>query len=87
MHEIISVTFEINAQHHRDGQFSVPKKVCDILGLGNGDDIKLIVATAAGRVEANAKLKSGMEIYDPVFKQYVKSGDLITVTAGRPERF
>jgi bifunctional DNA-binding transcriptional regulator/antitoxin component of YhaV-PrlF toxin-antitoxin module len=45
---IYAVTFESEAQSHRDGQFSIPKEVCDILGLESGDDIHLHIRTPLG---------------------------------------
>lgn len=40
--EIISVTFEIDSMN-RDGYFSVPKKVCDLLGLRPKDYANIII--------------------------------------------
>lgn len=82
----ISVTFEINAQKHRDGQFTVPKSVCELLELEYLDDIYLVVQNTKGKtlLVGVFPLRSGTEIYGPVVKDAIKSGQLIRVTASRP---
>jgi hypothetical protein len=82
---IISVTFEVDAQRHKDGQFSVPKNVCDLLRLQDEDYIALVIKSADGvKFKTTKKLSSGKEIYGPEISEHVKAGDRITVTASRP---
>ena len=80
---IISVTFEVDAQNHKDGQFSVPKAVCSILGLDAGEDITVIIESSASKPKIATKLASGTEIYGSEIAQYVKAGQRIRVTASR----
>lgn len=83
--KITTVTFEIDAQHHKDGQFSIPKKVCDLLEIQNGGKIALIIKSSSGTKEFIKKLSSGTEIYGADISQCVKAGEKITVTASNPE--
>jgi bifunctional DNA-binding transcriptional regulator/antitoxin component of YhaV-PrlF toxin-antitoxin module len=80
-----SISFEINAQKHRDGQFSVPSKGCQTLGLENGDNIKLVIQSSDGAVlwSGIKKLSSGKEIYGPEIKDVVKAGQHLKITASR----
>ncbi|MFC2063711.1 hypothetical protein ACFLXB_01265 [Chloroflexota bacterium] len=82
---ILSVTFEINAQSHKDGQFTVPNDVCIILGLDNEDMIRLVVETPGGThlFSGEKKLSSGHEIYGPEINNFVKAGQRIRVHASR----
>jgi bifunctional DNA-binding transcriptional regulator/antitoxin component of YhaV-PrlF toxin-antitoxin module len=83
---IYAVTFESEAQSHKDGQFSIPKEVCDILGLESGDQIYLDIRTSSGeRFTGQKQLKSGLEIYGTDIAQYVKALQPITVTAAKPQ--
>ena len=81
---ICSVTYEIDAQSHRAGQFSVPKAVCDILNLGPGDAIALVIRTPKVQFEITKPLASGTEIYGPDIAEYVAAGVRLRVTASRP---
>ncbi|HYO49304.1 MAG TPA: hypothetical protein VEW94_05585 [Chloroflexia bacterium] len=81
---IYAVTFESEAQSHKDGQFSIPKEVCKILGLTSNDEIYLDIRTPSGRVKVCKQLKSGFEIYGAEIAQYVKASQPITVTAAKP---
>lgn len=81
---IISVTFQIDAQSHADGHFSVPRKVCDILDLEPGEEIALIIKSEKGILSVQKKLASGTEIYGPDIREFVKQGERIVVTASRP---
>ncbi len=81
---IIAVTFEVDAQHHKDGQFTVPKKVCDLLELKSGDEIKVAIKSSSATFEITKKLSSGTEIYGTDISRHVKAGDRIIVTVSRP---
>lgn len=81
---ICSVTFEIDSQPHRSGQFSVPKAVCDILGLRPGDQVALIIKTPKVTFEATKPLSSGTEVYGPEIAEYVEAGTRLRITAARP---
>jgi len=78
-HKIISVTFEVDAQNCKDGQFSVPKKVCDFLEVTGDDNIKLEITSNSQSHKYETKLKSGNEIYGGNLAEYVKKGSRITV--------
>lgn len=84
-HEITSVTFRIKAQSHKKGQFSVPKKVCELLGLADGDSIYLVVQAISGALifDGETQLRSGREIYGDGFGE-IGAGQLIDVTASKP---
>ncbi len=79
-----SVTFEVDAQKHRDGQFTIHKEVREILGLKSKSLVSLIIETPYGKYEGVKTLKSGPEIYGRDLPQYVKAGQRIKVTASRP---
>jgi len=86
-HQIISVTFEVDAQSHADGRFSVPTEVCEILGgLKNGDLVNLVIQSKSGaQLYAGEKtLASGREIYGADLKDHIKAGQRIRVTASKP---
>lgn len=76
-----SVTFKVKAQRHKDGQFSVPKKICDKLELKGGDKIALTIRSSAGIWRTVATLRSGREIYGTGMAKHVKAGEKIVVTA------
>jgi bifunctional DNA-binding transcriptional regulator/antitoxin component of YhaV-PrlF toxin-antitoxin module len=87
-YEILAVTFEVDAQN-RDGQFTIPKEVRDILGLKEEDEVHLVFEISPREQKTRIKqLKSGPEIYDteenPDLREFVKAGQRIKVTASRP---
>ena len=84
--KIISITFEINAQKHRNGQFTVPRKVCDLLNLKPHNHIHLDVMDTNERelISDVFQLRSGTEIYGPELRKIIKSGQRIIVTASKP---
>jgi bifunctional DNA-binding transcriptional regulator/antitoxin component of YhaV-PrlF toxin-antitoxin module len=89
-YEILAVTFEIDAQKTRDGQFTVPKPVRDILGLNFEKEVHLVIENSTGQRRTRVKqLKSGPEIYDteanPDLREFVKAGQRIKVTASRSQ--
>ena len=74
--KVISITFEVDAQSHKDGQFTVPKEICDLLAIGNGSNV--IVEINDKKIPT--ELKSGTEIYGSDFNTLVKAGEKIKVT-------
>jgi hypothetical protein len=79
-------TIEIKAQ--TDGKrFSITTDLLDPLGLKADDWIWLRVkdATDGGLIfEGNYRMKSGTEVYGPVF-QYIKGNQALKVTVSRPK--
>lgn len=75
---VFTVRYEIKAQHWRDGQFSVPKKVVDILALQQGDDVILEVISCNGSKNLITKMKSGSEIYGDL-SGHVVAGETVVV--------
>ncbi len=75
---VISIVFETNAQN-ADGRFSVPKEICQLLGVGNGDNI---VAEIKGE-RIFTSLRSGTEVYGADIRRLVKVGERIRVTISR----
>ena len=85
-HRVLSVTFEIDAQSHSDGQFSIPAEVCAILGgLKSGDLVRLVIETPSGTLlfSGEKQLASGREIYGPEMKERIKAGQRVRVFASR----
>ena len=86
-HQVISVTFEVDAQSHKDGIFSMPTEVCEILGgLNNGDPVALVIQSTNGTLlySGEKTLASGKEIYGADLKDHVKAGQRIRVTVSIP---
>ena len=81
---ICSVIYEIDAQG-TDGRFTVPKSVCDILGLAHQDRVHLEISTPEVTFRAVKTLSSGTEIYGPDIAKYVRAGERLRVTAS-PDR-
>ena len=76
---VLSVTFETDEQEHKDGQFSVPQKVCDILNLKNGDSVDLEIKGH----HIKTKLSSGNEVYGQEIVNLVKAKERIRVLISR----
>lgn len=83
--KILSVTFEKAAMKHHDGHFSIPTKICRLLGLDYDDRVHLIVSSPNGGVlfAGNWKMKSGYEVYGDEIARVIKAGDKIRVTVSR----
>jgi hypothetical protein len=84
--KILSVTFEKEAMHHKDGNFSIPAKVCGLLGLNHDDNVHLIISTPNGGhlFSGPWQMKSGYEIYGPEMEERIKAGDRIRVEISKP---
>ena len=80
------MTFEINPQKHNDGQFTIPKQVCDLLKLKPLDEIDLLVRDHNGKrlLIGTFKLKSGTEIYGETVREVIKAGTLLRISASKP---
>ena len=78
--KVISITFEVDAQNHKDGQFTVPKEICDLLEIRGGD--KIFVEIKNQRIPT--ELKSGTEVYGTEFSSLIKAGERIRVTLNLP---
>jgi hypothetical protein len=88
-YKILAVTFEVDAQKNRDGQFTIPNEIRNILGLKYEDNVHLVFEVSPGEQETRIKQsKSGPEIYDieanPDLRRFVKAGQRIKVTVSRP---
>jgi hypothetical protein len=82
-YEIISVTFDVDAQGHRDNHFTVPKKVCDFLKLEPKAAVTLIIEIPSKTYPPiTTKLKSGTEIYGKEI-QGIERNQRIRVTISR----
>lgn len=62
MARILGVTFETTTQS-RPGAFSIPRAAATMLGIGPEDPVELRVTWEGGRLEVNAELRSGWEVY------------------------
>jgi|SRR5690606_962130 len=77
MANIFSVEYEINAQNWRDGQFSIPKKVADILSLQPGSNVIVEITSSKGTKSFIMTIKSGLELYG--LSDHVESQELVRV--------
>ncbi|MFN8460784.1 MAG: AbrB/MazE/SpoVT family DNA-binding domain-containing protein [Anaerolineales bacterium] len=67
-------------QSHKDGQFTVPKEVCELLGVGNGDEIEVEIKGQ----KILTKLASGTEVYGSEFTPLIKAGERIRISINLP---
>ena len=83
---MLSVTFEKKAMSHGDGHFSIPTRVCRLLGVDHGDEVHLIISHPNGGIlfAGNRQTKSGYEIYGKDMAKIIKAGDRIRVTVSKP---
>ncbi len=83
--DILSVTFEKEAMSHKNGNFSVPTAVCELLGFKPNDHAYLIISHPNGGHLFSGKwqLKSGYEIYGKEMAERIKAGQRIRVTISR----
>jgi hypothetical protein len=89
MHKVVAIVFETKAQEWRDGQFSVPEEVTDLLGLKGSDEIALVVRRLDPSREVLyigvKPLMSGKEIYGAAdIGKCLKRGERILVEASLP---
>ncbi len=77
MVNIFSVEYEIGAQNWRDGQFSLPRKIAEILELKSSDKALIEVTSHKGTKSFVVNIKSGLEVYG--LKNHVDSGEFIRV--------
>lgn len=73
--KILSIEYEINAQHWIDGRFSVPVVVAGLFNKDQGDRILLEVTSSKGTKAFLIELKSGAEIYG--LSSHISAGELI----------
>lgn len=80
-HQILSVTFRIEAQSWRDGQFTIPVEVCSILGVEGGGSVHLVVSAPMKHIIYTGveELKSGNEVYSDGLRDAVTAGDQLVV--------
>lgn len=84
-YDVLSVTFEKDAMRHRDGHFTIPKKICELINLAPGDQVHLIIRTVKGDFLYAGKwqMKSGYEIYGGELRERIKAGERIIVTVSK----
>jgi len=76
-HSTLSITFSIQAQQWRDGQFTIPIEYCKLLGVDAGDKVALSVRawnTPQPLYTGTEELKSGNEVYSDKLRDAVKAG-------------
>ena len=81
-HQTLSITFTIQAQEWRDGQFTIPIEYCRILGVGQDDKVLLFVRKWNGHdhiFTGTEELKSGNEVYSKKLRDAVKAGEQLIV--------
>ena len=82
---VFSVKYEINAQNWRDGQFSIPVDVANILALQDEDQLSLEVCSHKGVKTFITTMKSGKEIYG--LSEHVDAGELVVVSVTKIDAF
>ena len=84
--EYLEIKFTTNTQKSSQGRFSVPVKVCELLRLGPGDEIRLMIERANGEILPPIIhcLTSGTEVSIPEEIADLESHERITVTVSRP---
>jgi hypothetical protein len=84
-HEIVAVTYEIDAQNNAPGRFSVPAQICTYLGIGPGSRVDVTIE-AGGKIHPTArKMLKGDREPSPVAEMaaWIKPGERIRVTVAR----
>ena len=81
MQQIFAVEYEINAQNWRDGQFSIPARIAEILGLSPNDKALIEVTSQKGTKHFIITVKSGLEVYG--LGDHVVAGELVRVRVTR----
>jgi bifunctional DNA-binding transcriptional regulator/antitoxin component of YhaV-PrlF toxin-antitoxin module len=82
-YEIISVTFDVDAQTKQSGRFTVPQKICALFGFESGDKVALEIAGHHSK-PVETELVSGTEIYGLELELGIASGERLRVTISRP---
>jgi hypothetical protein len=84
--KIISVTLELDAQRWGP-QFSVPKRVCELLDVGSGDQVKLTILDQLGNklLDGTKFLKSGTEIYGLDVAASIAPGQRIRIEVSKAD--
>ena len=81
-HQTLSITFTIQAQEWRDGQFTIPIEHCRILGVDQGDKVLLFVRKWNGHdhiYTGTEELKSGNEVYSEKLRDAIEAGTQLIV--------
>jgi bifunctional DNA-binding transcriptional regulator/antitoxin component of YhaV-PrlF toxin-antitoxin module len=81
-HQTLSITFTIQAQEWRDGQFTIPIEYCRLLEVNQGDSVLLFIRLWNGHQHVftgTEELKSGNEVYSDKLRDAVKAGDQLIV--------
>jgi len=82
---VIAVTFEATAQHWRDGQITIPKEICELLGVWQGDTIGIMIIELTSMIQTDVQrvqLKSGNEIYSQSLRR-IPAGSHLILTVSR----
>ncbi|PMM04197.1 hypothetical protein BCT63_01695 [Vibrio kanaloae] len=85
MTRILSVEFETTSQNWREGQFSIPSDVANLLSLSNEKKIVLDITSSKGTKSFITEIKSGLEIYP--LQQFVGKNELIRVRVSSAPEF
>lgn len=81
-HKTLAVTFTIEAQSWRDGQFSIPVEYCRLLGVDQGDSVLLFIRAWDGHTPlytGTEELKSGNEVYSDALRDAVSAGQRLII--------
>jgi bifunctional DNA-binding transcriptional regulator/antitoxin component of YhaV-PrlF toxin-antitoxin module len=81
-HQTLSITFTIQAQEWRDGQFTIPIEYCRLLEVDQGDKVLLFIRLWNGHhpvFTGTEELKSGNEVYSDKLRDAISAGDQIIV--------
>jgi bifunctional DNA-binding transcriptional regulator/antitoxin component of YhaV-PrlF toxin-antitoxin module len=81
-HTTLAITFTIQAQEWRDGQFTIPIEYCRLLEVDSGDKVLLFIRAFNGHTPlytGTEELKSGNEVYSDKLRDAVSAGQQIIV--------
>jgi len=75
------ITYTISAQD--DGEFSVPKQICDLLNTGSGEMLRVCIRNGNMTLHTEDHLREERKFYGEQFKNFIKQGDELRVTVAR----
>ncbi|MCV0377505.1 AbrB/MazE/SpoVT family DNA-binding domain-containing protein [Microbacterium sp.] len=84
-HEIVAVTYDIDAQRNAPGRFTVPAEVCDPLGIGPGSRVAVTIRAGGTTHPTVQKMLKGDREPSPVgeMADWIKPGERIRVTVSK----
>jgi len=75
------ITYTTSAQD--DGEFSVPKPICDLLNTGSGEMLRVCIRNGNMTLHTEDHLRDERKFCGAQFRKFIKSGDELRVTVAR----